>query len=53
MEIIDKECLVTKCNHKYCGKCINQSLEYNRWFNRDSPFSVFFTNVEAGLTQFV
>ena len=23
------ECLVTKCNHKYCGKCINQWLEKN------------------------
>ncbi|MBM3931102.1 MAG: hypothetical protein FJ336_07505, partial [Sphingomonadales bacterium] len=23
------ECLVTKCGHKYCGKCINQWLEEN------------------------
>jgi len=23
------ECLVTKCGHKYCDKCINQWLENN------------------------
>jgi len=27
MDIILIECLVTKCGHKYCGKCINQWLE--------------------------
>jgi len=27
MDIIQSECLVTKCGHKYCGKCINQWLE--------------------------
>jgi len=27
LDIILIECLVTKCGHKYCGKCINKSLE--------------------------
>jgi len=35
MDIIQSECLVTKCGHtkgafgKYCDKCINQWLENN------------------------
>ncbi|MBM3931312.1 MAG: hypothetical protein FJ336_08590, partial [Sphingomonadales bacterium] len=29
MDVIQNECLVTKCGHKYCGKCINQWLEEN------------------------
>jgi len=29
MDIIQSECMVTKCGHKYCGKCINQWLENN------------------------
>jgi ankyrin repeat protein len=29
MDIIQNECLVTKCGHKYCGKCIHQWLEKN------------------------
>jgi len=29
MDTILIECLVTKCGHKYCDKCINQWLEKN------------------------
>jgi len=29
MDTIQSECLVTKCGHKYCDKCINQWLEKN------------------------
>ena len=28
-DTILRECLVTKCGHKYCGKCINEWLENN------------------------
>ena len=29
MDIIQSECMVTKCGHKYCEKCIIQWLENN------------------------
>jgi len=34
LDIILRECIVTKCGHKYCDKCINQWL-YN---NNSCPY---------------
>jgi len=36
LDIIQRECLVTKCGHKYCDTCINQWLNIMK--NSNCPY---------------